>query len=284
MVLLKRALSLFRLNPILFGPELLVTLGAAGLMALVMRFLLFGSDPVNISLVGGVAFLVTVPSLLIAPGFLSGLLTANREVSQKGRATWADFFAGLGTYYWRVVGGAIILGLVAGILGGLLGVPRRETCLFQIAEGSSLFMAILHSQATPGLLLAAVVDYFLIIAVFLWYPAVALDNEKVLSAIGRALQVFRQKPGLFLALGFLYWLLNELSGLVGFFAFGLQNVPDTLLSLDRGRFSGFPFWPFPTGHFYRLILFSIIFGAIGVLLKAYFRLVFFLGYHEAKTQ
>lgn len=281
---LKKALSLFRRNPILFGPELLVTLGAAGLMALVMRFLFFGLEPVNFSLYGGVAFLVAVPSLFIAPGFVSGLLTANREVSQKGRATWADFFAGLGTYYWRVVGGAIILGLVAGILGGLLGAPRRETLFFQTAEGSSLFMAILRSQATPGLLLSAVVDCFLVIAAFLWYPAVALDNEKALSAIGRALEVFRQKPGLFLTLGLLYWLLNELSGLLGLFALGLQNVPYTFFPLDRGRFSGSPFWPLPTGLFHRLILFSVIFGAIAVLLKAYFRLAFFLGYQEAKTQ
>lgn len=209
---LSDAYSLVRHNPIILGIGWLAAL-LLGIANVVLGF---------------IPLLGRVISLFLWPAFLAGMLALVYS-GRDGDASVDDFLDGIGDHYLPLLGSTFLLGIVVFVVafGGLLfsfflvpiGGPGRG-----LGEPS----AMLATMLVP--LLAIGLTVFVLGTLFQFFDvAIVADDESVVSAFGRSLDVFRSAPASVLG----YTVLRAVLGSLFFIAplVAIATVASSLLSL-----------------------------------------------------
>lgn len=116
--------------------------------------------------------LVSLISLLATPAVVSGMWSVSREAVLRGRAGWKDFWSGLATYYWRLVGLALLAGLAVSVIA-LAFIRPFVRGGFDIGRRPWDFPA-------PLLLVYLVGQYFATPVM----PAVVIEQKRAIESIG----------------------------------------------------------------------------------------------------
>ncbi|HHY44861.1 MAG TPA: hypothetical protein GX512_04030 [Firmicutes bacterium] len=103
------------------------------------------------SALAGEALLVALFVVLAGPAIVSGMYAVSRVVVMQGRGKLSDFWSGLGTYWWRLVGLGLLasLAMTVVVLGLGLGtgtysfdqIPPMEM-LLKLQAGAVIFIAV----------------------------------------------------------------------------------------------------------------------------------------------
>jgi hypothetical protein len=196
-----------RALPILLLLPLGISLAASLFTVLFARSV--ASDIANALSLGPLGLVLAVAAPAVASGYNAVVGKAENE----GRAGLRDFFGNLGAYYWRVVGGGLLAGLVVAPFAGFYATPE---------------------PAPAGVMWAATLAAVLIAAVSeVWFAAVVLDGVGVFEGVARSFgALFRSFADFAWPLGLLS-LVSVLrsgssAGLSGYIPGGPTPVPGAL--------------------------------------------------------
>lgn len=160
--------------PILWALPLAITIAGQVAATLAARSVARGPDHI-LSLVP-VALAVAVAAPAVASGYNAVVGQAHRH----RRASWRDFASHLGTYYWRVAGGALLAGMVLAAVAGSPAGPAAA------GLGPTVALVLITLAAEP------------------WFAAVVLDNAGTLAGLSRAARsLWRSFPSYLGPLGLL---------------------------------------------------------------------------------
>jgi hypothetical protein len=114
---------------------------------------------------GGTLLLLALVAAALAPAIASGFNAMVGAAARHQPVTIRVFTTNLGRYYWRIMGGALLTGLVLALLGLLLGQRGAYSGGFSLASVISLLLG-----------------YFS----HLWFAAVVVDDAGAIAAVGLA--------------------------------------------------------------------------------------------------
>lgn len=134
-------------------------------------------SPVPRGEVAGEMVLVALFGLLLAPAILSGLYSVSRAVVVNGRGKWSDFRSGLWTYWWRLVGLALLGSLAVTIGALILGVKGADMGFGQLPDFNELMR---FDTTYPLFVVLYLVGRYLVSPVV---PAMVIEQTPAVKAI-----------------------------------------------------------------------------------------------------
>ncbi len=143
---------------------------------------------------GGLYMLVTFALVLGLPAVVSGMAALAKAGAEREHPDLTDFWGGMGTYYWRVVGAYVLVSLGSAAISALVGGYRGGTAGGILGEGF------------PAWAVNMVGAYFFTP----WIAAAAVDGVSTVEAISRGIKFAWNNPYLLIP-GFV--LQNALEGL-----------------------------------------------------------------------
>lgn len=239
-------------NPVLLLPEAVLVFGPV-VVVLLVTILASTAGLIGATLLS----LMVLLMLAFFPALSSGLMVMCRETVLQGQASWQAFQNGLGNFYWRLVGGFLLLMLAS----GLLMLPFISGVQPGLEQLSSLPSSGVNPPSIEGLefpsgfqrqlLFMLLFQLILIFSVSMWQPAVAFADTGILAGIDQSLR---------------FVFAHFLPVLILFFGqWGIEAV----LTLFSGSLSGF-------GG----MLLSLAAVPLTVGVGAFFRLAMYYLYHQ----
>jgi hypothetical protein len=125
----------------------------------------------------GEMLLMLLFTVLVLPAVSSGLYAVSRAVVMYGRAGWKDFWSGLGTYWWRIVGLFSLMTLAVILVFVALGFDRGSFLFDAIPTPDRLFAVTAGSLVL--LLVYVAARYFLTPVL----PAMVIEQVPALKSI-----------------------------------------------------------------------------------------------------
>lgn len=242
--LMNKSYNILKGNLILFLPPLVLTylapvaLGIAALFIFVPVLVIAGNLPNPIlpimggGIIGGIILFIL--ALIIFVAIVAGMSNLNKTALLSGKTSFDDFKVGVKKYFARILGGAVLLGVIYLIIF-FIGVGSAVAMIFSVIKDflppemlQKLFLMFggepseMIGQASPeipgglmllqsmfrafanlsgiALILMTVAALIFIFTLF-WIPAAVVDDLGVFKAIGRSIRFV--KENFYTTIGFL---------------------------------------------------------------------------------
>lgn len=188
---LSKALARVILPEILL-PALLVD-GGFGALALLLAIRVVGrlpASPAQARDFAGGGLLIALIAIIAVPAIASGLYSVTRAVVVYGRGRWSDFWSGLGTYWWRLVGLSLLATLALTAVGIAVGFGMISNSFGQIPRLEDFLYMRTTSLVLLGLYFVA--RYFVTPVI----PAMVIEQTSAVESIGLGFRFAWKNPSI----------------------------------------------------------------------------------------